>query len=65
VNFPVHLAGDDLRLPHRELEAFSAHQLDENRELQLATPLHLPRIRSLGWKHAQGDVPDELLLESR
>ena len=64
-DFSGHLSGDDLRLPHGELEAFSAHQLDENSELQLATPLHLPRIGSLSWQHAQRDVPDELLLESR
>ena len=65
VDFPVDVPGDDLRLAHGELEAFAAHQLDENRELQLATSLHLPRIRSLRGQHAQRDVSDELLLEPR
>ncbi len=39
--------------------------LDENRELQLAAALNLPRVRRLGGKNAQRDVADELRPEPR
>ena len=48
----VHLSRDHLRLADRELEALASHQLDQNRELELATALHLPRVRSLGREDA-------------
>ena len=40
----VDLAGDDLGLADGELEALAAHHLDQHRELQLASALHLPRV---------------------
>ena len=45
----VDLLGEhDLGLPTVELEALAAHRLDEDRQLQLATSLDLPRIGSIG-----------------
>ena len=41
-------AGDDLRLADGELEALAAHDLDEDRELQLAAALDLPGVGALG-----------------
>src|SRR5437879_1832989 len=39
VALAVEVAGEHLRLADRELEAFTAHQLDEHGELQLAAAL--------------------------
>ena len=64
MHLSVDVSSDDLGLADRELEAFAAHQFDKDRELELAAPLHFPGIRPLGREHADGDVPDELLLES-
>jgi hypothetical protein len=60
VQLAVDLAGDDLRLADGELEALAAHDLDEDRELQLAAALHLPGVGPLGGQHAERDVADEL-----
>ena len=49
-----------LRLADGELEALAAHHLDEDRELQLAAALDLPRVRALGRQHADRDVADRL-----
>ncbi len=56
----VDLADDDLRLADGQLEALAAHDLDEDRELQLATALDLPGVRALGRQHADRDVADRL-----
>ncbi len=65
VQLAVELAGQHLGLPDGELEALPAHQLDQDRELQLTAPLDLPGVWPLGVAHAQRDVPDQLLLEPR
>src|SRR4029079_12782954 len=65
VRAAVDLAGDDLRLADRQLEALAAHQLDEHRELQLAAALDLPGVRALGLLDAEADVADELGVEAR
>ena len=57
------LPGQHLRLPDRQLETLAPHQLDEHRELQLAPPLHLPRIGAGRREDAQGHVADQLLVE--
>ena len=44
----VDLPGDDLRLADGQLEALAAHQLDEDRQRQLAAALDLPHVRALG-----------------
>ena len=41
----VYLPRHDLRLTDCELEAFTAHLLHEDRQLQLATSLYLPGVR--------------------
>ena len=56
----VDLADDDLRLADGQLEALAAHDLDEDRELQLAAALDLPGVRALGVEHADRDVADRL-----
>ena len=58
----VDLASEDLGLAHRELEPLAAHQLNEDRQLQLAAALDLPGIRSIRVAHAKRDVADQLLL---
>ena len=60
---PSIVAGDDLRLADGELEALAAHDLDEDRELQLAAALHLPGVRPLGRQHPDRHVADELGVE--
>ena len=57
-------ARDDLGLAHGELEGLAAHELDEDRQLQLATALDLPRVGALRLQHADGDVADQLGLEA-
>ena len=63
----VDLARHDLRLADGQLEALAAHELDEDRQLQLAAALDLPCVGPalpLGVQHAQGDVADELGVEA-
>src|SRR5918994_283919 len=57
---PVDLAGEHLRLADGELVAFAAHELDEDRELELAAALHLPRVGPLRVAHAKRDVAHQL-----
>ena len=64
VQLAVHLAGDDLGLADGELEALAPHHLDEHRELELASALHLPRVGTLGRQHAERHVADELGVEA-
>ena len=65
VELPVDLARQHLRLAHGELVALAAHELDEDRELQLAAALHLPGVGPLRVAHAERDVADELRPEPR
>ena len=64
----MHLAvddpGDDLRLADGQLEALAAHDLDEDRQLQLAAALDLPGVGALGGQHADRDVADQLGVEA-
>ena len=48
VHLAVDLPGDHLRLADGQLEALAAHLLDEDRQRQLATALHLPGVGTLG-----------------
>ena len=63
VQLAVDLARDDLRLADRQLEALAAHQLDEDRERELAAALDLPHLRAFGRADAQRHVADQLALE--
>ena len=49
----IELLGQHFRLSDGQLEALAAHQFDEDRELELAAALHLPRVRSRGRVDAQ------------
>ena len=53
VPLAVDLFGQHLRLADRELESLAPHQLDEDRELQLAAALHLPRVGTACRKDPQ------------
>ena len=64
VQLAVDRPGDDLRLAHGELEALAPHHLDQDRELQLAAALHLPRVGTLGVEHADRDVADSSCVEA-
>src|SRR5204862_4041811 len=59
----VDLPRQDLWLADGELEALTPHDLDEDRELELPTALHLPDVRARRRLHAKRDIPDELPLE--
>jgi hypothetical protein len=63
----VHLAVDEarhhLRLADGQLEALAAHDLDEDRQLQLATALDLPGVRTLRRQDPDRDVAHELRVE--
>jgi hypothetical protein len=52
------------RLADGQLEPLAAQLLDEDAELQLAAPLHLPRVGPVGVAHAQRDVADELGIQA-
>ena len=60
VQAPVDRSRHDLRLAHRQLEALAAHLLDEHRQLELSSPLHLPRVRAGSRQDAERDVAYEL-----
>ncbi len=47
-----------LRLADGDLEPLAAHQLDEDRELQLAAPLDLPGVGPLGLEQPDAHVAD-------
>ena len=63
VDLAVDLAREHLRLADGQLEALAAHDLDEDRQLQLAASLDLPGVRALGVVDAQRDVADQLGVE--
>ena len=46
-------------LPDGEFEAFAAHELHQDRELELPATLYLPGVRTARRKHSQGHVADE------
>ena len=54
----------DARARHRELEAFAAHGLDQDRELQFAAAGDFHRILVGGLDHAQRDVAFGLLQQA-
>ena len=56
--------GDDLRLTNGQLETFTAHLFDEDRQSKLATPLDFPGIGALGGKYAQRNVTDEFAIKA-
>ena len=64
VHLAVDFAGHDAGFADRELEAFAAHHLNEDRELELATPLYFPLVRTINIDDPQTHVADELLVES-
>ena len=64
VQLAVDHPGDHLGLANREFEALATHGLDEDRELQLAAALHLPRVGSFRGENAKRHVANELLVES-
>ena len=61
---PSTTRGDDLRAAGHELEAFAAHHLDQNGELQLAAAEDLEAVGRAGVFHADGDVGEQLLFEA-
>ena len=64
VHLAVHQLGDHLRLAHRQLEALTAHDLHQDRKLQLAAALHLPGVGPLRVENADGDVADQLTVQA-
>ena len=55
------LSVDDLRARHGQLEAFAAHVLDEDGELQLAAAGDVVGVLIVGFADADGDVALRLL----
>ena len=53
------------RLGHGELIALAAHGLDEDGQVQLAAPVHPEGVGALRLLHAQADVGQCLLLQTR
>ena len=60
----VAFGDDDLRLGDRELVAFAAHRLDEDREMQFAAAAHFERVGRVGVGDAQRDVGFEFAHEA-
>src|SRR3954452_25262439 len=60
---PVQLTRDNARLADRQLESLAPHRLHQHRQLELAAPLHLPRVRSVCVEDADRGVAHQLLLE--
>src|SRR5215471_7354405 len=60
----VNLLGHDFRFPDHQFVTFSPHHFKENRELKLAPPEHLERVRAVGFLHAQRDVCEQFFLQS-
>ena len=53
-----------LRFPDRDFEAFSAHQLHEDRQLQFSSTLHLPCVRAFGRQHPNRHIADRFGVQS-
>ena len=60
----VDALGDDLGTADHQLEAFAAHHLDENAELQFAAAEHLEGVRRTGVLHLERDVGEQFLVET-
>ena len=58
------MLGDDLGAADHELEAFAAHHLDEDGELQLAAAEDLEAVRAAGLFDADGDVGEQFFVEA-
>ena len=63
VDLAVDRPGDDLRLADGQLEALTAHLLDEDGQRELAAALDLPCVRPLGRQDPHRDVADELTVQ--
>ena len=59
----VDLLGDDVGPRHLQLEAFAAHHLDQDRQLQLAAADDLHLLRRVGRLDADRHVAEQLLVE--
>ena len=55
--------GDDVRARHLQLEAFAAHHLDEDRQLELAAPDDLDLLRGIGRLEANRHVAEKLAIQ--
>ena len=64
VQLAVDDPGDHLGLPDRHLETLPPQHLDEHRQLELPAALDLPGVGSLRREDTQGDVSDELGVET-
>src|SRR5699024_6374813 len=62
VDLPVNRAGDHLGLADGEFKPFPPHLFHEDRERELSSALHLPRVRPVGGKHPQRAVPEAFAL---
>ena len=60
----VDFLGDDVGARHLQLEAFAAHHLDQDRELQLAAAEHLHLLGRFGRLDPDRDVAEQLALET-
>ena len=64
VDHAVDLLGDHLRTADGQLIAFATHLLGEHGQRQLATALDLPGVGAVGGQHLDGDVADELAVQT-
>src|SRR5688500_6863695 len=60
-NLPSHY----LWLPDGHLERLTAHRLNKDRQLEFATALHLPGIRSFRGQDSDGNISHQLCIQSR
>ena len=60
VDFLVHHA----RAAHRQLETFTAHVLEQDRQVQFAATGNLEHVRVAGVGHTQGDVLEQFLFQA-
>ena len=61
--FAIHSFGDDLRFANHQLVAFTAHHLDQDRELQFAATHHDERIGAAGVFYPQRNVRQQFFFE--
>ena len=57
---PIYHPTHHLGLANCQLEALPAHQLDQDRQRQLASTLDLPGVRAVRREHPNGDIADHL-----
>ena len=60
----VHQLRDDLRLADGQLKSFAAHRLNQDRQLELASPLHLPGVRPVRRTHPDGDIAHHFRIQA-